>query len=295
MLTVLVLIGFSLACSGFGEEDPPPVIQQPTEHAVDHQPDVAQQSASDWFFSSRYEYCDAKLLAGMWGDTSIGEAKDAIGGFLRDGEQDLLESKLGWAREAALANSSDRSLRCTYSEIGFSFEDAVALGELWGIDSWDAKLRIEEKYLFNGEMGREIVRDTLNSAQGGSGEHADPFEAYVQSRYEYCDAVVMGGLWGVDPWDAKSKIGYLLREGSDVDTLLREAQLAAANNLDNHRLRCDYDTIGYSYDDAEALGALWGIDTWDAKVRIEEKYLRDGHNKTHIDDALRQARVQRPH
>ena len=39
------------------------------------------------------------------------------------------------------------------------------------------------------------------------------------------------------------------------------------------------------------LGEHWGIGEWEAKHRIEKKFLRDGHSHTHIRSILRQARA----
>ncbi|MFT5680777.1 MAG: hypothetical protein ACI8RZ_001683 [Myxococcota bacterium] len=302
LLTVLALIGFSLACSGLGGEEatPPPVVE-PTDYPeeIDHPEELghddfdAPPAQSDWerFLESRYDYCDATVLAGMWGDTDVSEAKDAIGRFLIDGQGDLLESKLGWAREHAQENFSNRSLRCHYDQIGFTFDDAVALSTLWGIDSWDAKMRIELKYLLDSHSDT-YIRAALREAHQENHSQPDPFETYVASQYEYCDALVLGGYWGQGAHEAKLKIGALINAGdaNSISGALTSAQTAAANSMDNASLRCDYHVLGYSYEDAEVLAALWGIDTWDAKIRIEEKYLRDGHVKNHIDRALRRAK-----
>jgi hypothetical protein len=297
LITLLALVGFSLACAGLTEESPEP---RPAEPPIDelHGEDLHGEPVGDpdaLFFSSRYDYCDAVVLAGMWGDTDVSSAKTAIGQFLRDGEGALLESKLGWARSHALENFGNRELRCHYSHIGFTYEDAAALAVMWGIDSWEAKMRIEEKYLRDAHDDTHIraaLAEARNMADPEDFEPIQPRDIYAASRYEYCDAVVLGGFWGVGAWDAKAKIGLLIGAGQepDVAATLQRAQLAAASNLSDDSLRCRYDDIGYSYDDADVLADFWGIDTWDAKVRIEEKYLRDGHIRTHIDEALRLAR-----
>ncbi len=293
LLTVLALLGFSLACSGLGGDDPiePAPAPLPPE-TPDHyeEPPVPAQSAWERYAESRYDYCDATVLAGMWGDTGIDEAKEGIGHFLINGDGELLESKLGWARQNALDNFSNRSLRCHYDQIGFTYDDAVALGRFWGIDSWEAKMRIEEKYLYDSHQDTTI-RSALRQAYQ-TGSQVDPIEAYASSDFEYCDALVLGGYWATGTYDAKIKIGVLINNGDEnsISSALSAAQLAAANDMDNHSLRCSYTEIGFSYDDAAALAELWGMETWDAKTRIEEKYLRDGHERNHIDRFLRRAR-----
>lgn len=290
ILTVLALIGFSLACGGIGGEEEVVVNVPEPEPVGQIEHDYQPQDPWTAYAESRYDYCDAKILAGMWGTDDIGSAKENIGRYLLDSEGELLEQKLSWAREGALSNPDNRALRCNWQEIGFSYDDAVALGEYWGIDSWDAKLRIEDKYLMDAHSDVHI-RAALAEARGEQGDHYDPHDAYINSRFEYCDALVLSGFWGGDVWDTKHKIGVLVTENSEdyVAGILSTAQRAAADNIESSR-RCEYDDIGYSYGDADLLADYWGISTWDAKLRIEEKYLRDGHERTHIDEALRLAR-----
>ncbi|MDG1482575.1 MAG: hypothetical protein P8R54_23490 [Myxococcota bacterium] len=292
LLTVLALIGFSLACGGLGGEEPATQAPDPTPSDNADQHTDTSQTAWERYAESRYDYCDATVLAGMWGDTPIDQAKKGIGNFLISGDGELLESKLGWARQHALDNFSDRSLRCHYDQIGFTFEDAIALGNLWGIDSWEAKMRLEEKYLRDGHQDT-FIREALREAYQSSGQ-VDPIDLYASSEFEYCDAKVLSSYWGTDTYDAKLKIGVMINNGDEnsVSSTLQTAQRIAADNMDSHDLRCNYSEIGFSYDDAVALAGLWGMDTWDAKIRIEEKYLRDGHERNHIDHFLRRAQQQ---
>jgi len=124
-------------------------------------------------------------------------------------------------------------------------------------------------------------------------EPAEHMQAYVnQTKYGYCDATLIAGLWGEDVYQAKGTIGYKLANGYEqmLVSALTEARKKANENFSNRGLRCSYDVLGYSYEDAVKLAEHWGKDTWDAKMYIEKKFLLDG-NKTHIDEALRTARA----
>ncbi|MFT5684324.1 MAG: hypothetical protein ACI8RZ_005265 [Myxococcota bacterium] len=125
----------------------------------------------------------------------------------------------------------------------------------------------------------------------------DPFTHFVNSSYSYCDAKVLGAMWGEDTYTAKSSIGQLLMqdERDRLDDKLTGCRERALEQLDNREIRCHYDDVGVTYDDAVALAGFWGIDSWEAKMRVEEKYLRDGHSNTFIKEALRMARDQGGH
>ena len=293
LLTVLALLGFSLACSGLGVDESEPMPEPPEQQSVDEGGLETDQAALERYVSSPYDYCDAVLLAGMWGETEVGEAKAAIGRLLSDHGDALVESKLSMARQSALENLDDRQLRCSYSDIGFSYEDAVVLGDYWGIDSWDAKLRIEEKFLRDDHSDTHIRGILVEALGTGSAGQMDPIDAYASSPYGYCDALVLGGFWESPTYDAKLKIGRRILEGraEGVRQSLRTAQARALSEFDNHNLRCSHADIGISYEDAVVLGDYWGIDSWDAKLRVEEKFLRDGHSDTHIMEVLRQAQA----
>ncbi len=122
----------------------------------------------------------------------------------------------------------------------------------------------------------------------------DPFTHYVNSSYSYCDAKVLGALWGEDAFTAKSSIGQMLmRDERDLlDDKLTGCRERALEQLDNREIRCHYDDFGVTYDDAVALASFWGIDSWEAKMRVEEKYLRDAHDNSFVKEAIRMARAE---
>ncbi len=115
------------------------------------------------FFSSKYDYWDARVLADYWGQ-SIGEAKARMGRKILWGKSDvaILEQFLVDARFKALQNiqGSNPSLEL-YSESKYKYNDAQKLAKLWGDSSpWEAKIRIE-KNLILGQP--EVIEQALRA------------------------------------------------------------------------------------------------------------------------------------
>ncbi len=136
------------------------------------------------------------------------------------------------------------------------------------------------------EPAPAVAPETIDD--GEAMDRIDPFIKFASSQYDYCDAKVLSALWGEDTSTAKSSIGRFLLNGEAalLDEKLSGAQQRAVADMDNREIRCHYDEIGYDYEDAVVLAKYWNIDPWEAKMRIEEKFLRDGHERTFIDAAL---------
>lgn len=115
------------------------------------------------FFSSKYDYWDARVLSDYWGQ-SIGEAKARIGRKILWGKSDvaILEQFLVDARFKALQKmqGSSPSLEL-YGESKYKYNDAQKLAKLWGDSSpWEAKIRIE-KNLILGQP--EVIEQALKA------------------------------------------------------------------------------------------------------------------------------------
>lgn len=171
LLTALVLIGFALACGGSTEveDDPAPVhVEEPGEPEVIEEPgDAHAGDPMSHYASSAFDYCDAKVLGALWGESPF-EAKASIGQMLMDGEKSFLEEKLTGCQQRALEDLENRDIRCHYDDLGVSYDDAVALASFWGVDTWDAKMRVEEKYLRDGHDD-QYVRAAIREAHAAAG------------------------------------------------------------------------------------------------------------------------------
>jgi hypothetical protein len=90
------------------------------------------------FFQSDYTYCDAKMLAAVWGK-DVYENKLVIGGKLLNGAQDILEEALRQSRAAGA--------RCVWNDLGYNQSDAEKLAAAWGGSSIvDAQSKAAELY-----------------------------------------------------------------------------------------------------------------------------------------------------
>jgi len=119
---------------------------------------------------------------------------------------------------------------------------------------------------------------TPAAAQSEGQEH----DAYDNSGYTYCDATLLAANWHVSVWQAKSAIGLKLLNhwsASEIDE-----EIAPGRRM----RRCSFDEEGYSYEDAQALGRLWGMDPLDSKAKIE-RMLTAG-KRYDVTQALNQAR-----
>ncbi len=129
------------------------------------QASAKQVQDREWkaFFSSKYDYWDARILADYWGQ-SIGEAKARMGRKILWGKSDvaILEQFLVDARFKALQKiqNSSPSLEL-YGESKYKYDDAAKLAKLWGERSpWEAKIRIE-KNLILGQQ--EVIEQALRA------------------------------------------------------------------------------------------------------------------------------------
>ena len=161
LVTVIALIGFvSLGCASLGSDDDPVAPIEPGASEGSDRHDGEHLAA---YRASRYTYCDAKMIALIWG-SSVDEAKVTLGQKIDSGLTDLADIDIRNGRAQALeAFDSNVAIRCSYEEAGYTYDDAVLLGELWGIDPWDAKLHIERKVLLDDLTS---VKQALEGAKG---------------------------------------------------------------------------------------------------------------------------------
>ena len=98
---------------------------------------------------------------------------------------------------------------------------------------------------------------------------ADDMDLYASSGYTYCDAKLIGDLWGISVEDAKAQIGMKIRTGigGNIPSVLRLSRQSGN--------ACDWVDTGYSYEDAEKLSQVWGDSTDEAKAKIAQ-YVTNG-------------------
>ena len=98
---------------------------------------------------------------------------------------------------------------------------------------------------------------------------ASDLDRFFQSHYTYCDAKLIGDLWGISVEDAKAQIGMKIRTGigGNIPSVLRLSRQSGN--------ACEWVDTGYSYEDAEKLSQIWGDSTDDAKAKVAQ-YLTNG-------------------
>jgi hypothetical protein len=297
LLTLLALLGFATtACDGSEPAEPAPTVAATTPAPAAPAPAVPATTAAapstqpapvaaagaaspapaadPWsaYASSRYDYCDAKMIAIVWGQ-SVSDAKLTLGNKVAAGLTSLADADIANGRQKALAQfDSDRAIRCSYSDAGYSYDDAAMLASHWGMDTWEAKMLIEKKLLWG---NADIVKSELISARTASGTQ-DPWASYASSRYDYCDAKMIAIVWGQSVGEAKLILGNKVAAGlmnlADAD-IAHGRQKALAQFDSDRAIRCSYSDAGYSYEDAAMLASHWEMDTWETKMLIEKKLL----------------------
>jgi hypothetical protein len=109
-------------------------------------------------------------------------------------------------------------------------------------------------------------------------ETVDPaaaaLDAYFAAGYTYDDAVVLGGQWNLDPFETKAAAGEKLAAGETLPVAPGSSAPQVDPVADGEMDAVDtFFAAGYTYDDAVALGELWNLDSWEAKIAGGEKLL----------------------
>lgn len=120
---------------------------------------------------------------------------------------------------------------------------------------------------------------TLAIATPATAQEMQNFQRFADSGYTYCDAKLIGAMYGEDPWQGKLTIGQKIANGigSNIPLMLRQSR--------GQGNRCEWADLPHSYADAEALGDYWGVDTSQAKAKAASFYT-NGQSGA-VTDALR--------
>lgn len=236
------------------------------------------------FAQSNLTYCDAKVVAHLW-KTSVSESKVQLGRKIR------AKSDPSSAVQAARrATASLPSKRCSWTEAGFSYEDAEKLGRLWSKSTFEAKAIMDQKIASLGDRELRKILEEAGKGGGSASSEADT-RAFFSSDYNYCDAKVLAAFWGVGVTESKERIGRKLRSKNRnvVERSLARGRQAV---VDEPTKRCSFDETGFSYADAEKLGTYWKKSVDDAKTLVEKKVTMGGTNA--VKEALAAAGKKRP-
>jgi hypothetical protein len=109
-----------------------------------------------------------------------------------------------------------------------------------------------------------VLSTSLTLATAGMLEPAfakDFASVFLGKGYNYCDAKLLAGFWGMSVDQAKSTGGEKITNGlnKNLKNMLVQARQQG---------RCDWSDTGYGYEDAQALAKYWGRSVPDAKSKV---------------------------
>ena len=109
-------------------------------------------------FVAKYNYCDAKILASVWG-----EGVEAAKVF---GHQKIANGNVA-TLEQVLAEGRKKGTACEFHETGFAYADAEALSKHWKVSIDEAKTALASK-LTAGD--RALAKQVVAEAKGKPGK-----------------------------------------------------------------------------------------------------------------------------
>ena len=90
----------------------------------------------------------------------------------------------------------------------------------------------------------------------------EQYEAYTTSDYTMADQEALGRIWRIDGTELKARIGQAILDGEQLPVAAGTTpQPPGVAELDA------YWDAGYNAEEAAALGALWGTETRETKIR----------------------------
>lgn len=98
-------------------------------------PSTAQAQTAE-FFSSGFNFCDAKLIALVF-NQSTDQAKAWAAQKIRNGNVDVVKAELRRSR---------RTYKCTWEDLPYQYNDAERLARYWGVSPYEAKLKAADMY-----------------------------------------------------------------------------------------------------------------------------------------------------
>jgi hypothetical protein len=105
------------------------------------------------------------------------------------------------------------------------------------------------------------------------------WNAFERSGYTYCDAKLVGALWDMAPAQGKVEIGRKFLNGIShlVGGVLSESR--------GRGNRCEWEDTGLSYQDAQRMASVWGLQTpYQAKLKAAMHFTNGDSNI--VDNAL---------
>ena len=214
-------------------------------------PATAQDMANfQRYADSGYTYCDAKLMGAIYGEDPY-QGKLIIGQKIANG--------IGSNIPLMLRDSRNRGNRCEWVDVPHSYDDAVALGNYWGVSTSQAKAKAATFYT-NGQSG--AVTDALRYGGGEQAENEAAIQRFGFSGFTYCDAKMIGAYFQQSAYEGKIFIGRKIGVGL-IDNIPWYLQRAREGGN-----KCQWGEGPYGYDDAVKLARMWNKDVAATKTTI---------------------------
>jgi hypothetical protein len=123
----------------------------------------AQSHSQQMFANSDYGYCDAKKVASVW-NVGIGQAKVVIVNKILGNITHLID--------ADIASTAGR-VHCSWEDLQMSYNDAVALGNFWGRQAYEAKSKASAMAT---QMGKKKLLQLILRENGYRVSMSKPFQ-----------------------------------------------------------------------------------------------------------------------
>jgi hypothetical protein len=168
----------------------------------------------------------------------------------------------GTDRPATTPTADDTFVQA-YLDAGYSFDDAVALAQLWGGDQDTYQVKLKAGRFL--EQGVPLKASPLADPTAADGYSDDDLvELFLSAGYDLDDATLLADKWDVRVGEAKTRAG---RELKTVGVLPFVDPSAFASSDEEAAFGAFFDA-GLDYDDAVALAKFWGLgEPADAKVK----------------------------
>ncbi|MFD0481764.1 hypothetical protein ACFQ46_04080 [Kineococcus sp. GCM10028916] len=120
-----------------------------------------------------------------------------------------------------LSTDADQASREVFFAAGYTYDDAVVLGAQWSQDPWEAKVTGGEKLTAGETLPIAPGSSPTAPSDPGTGvgvgdDESAAVDAFFAAGYTYADAVALGTVWNVDPWEAKVTGGGKLLAGETL-------------------------------------------------------------------------------
>ena len=214
--------------------------------------------------------CEIRNLSSYWSKSTT-DTKIAIGKAITE-KKDLLPIIKKANQSARDSGAKD----CDFWQLDFSYEDAEVMGTAWGVDTYEAKMKlanIAAKESFS--VAKNLVQ--THTAKQKSAPPLAPKkngdDAFFASKYDWCHAKMLSKAYSLNSvYEAKVWIGDIINSG-DLGLLQAKMGFAQGQAEANPQNQCSFAETRFSYKDAEKLASMWNVSTAEAKVALQNKYL----------------------